>query len=63
MNSVSVNLEWDLQCNEIMVAEIVNAATHRRLKTMGEFGQLARPYLAAGYQREVCEAHRRLFGH
>jgi hypothetical protein len=58
-----MNLDWEPQCNEIMVDEIVNAATQRRLKTMGEFGQMVRPYLAAGYQREVTEAHRRFFAH
>ena len=58
-----MNLECNPQCNEIMVDEIVNAATRRHMKTMGEFGQLVRPYLAAGYQREVTEAHRRFFAH
>jgi hypothetical protein len=47
--------------DEMVVCQIFAAVSQRRLSTMGEFGQFARPYLAAGYQREVSEAHRRYF--
>ena len=48
-------------CDEIVVSRILAAASHQRLRSMGEFGLFARPYLKAGYQREVTEAHRRYF--
>jgi hypothetical protein len=56
-----MRLEREPKCDEILIHKIFAAATQRRLKTMGEFGQFVRPYLAAGYQREVTEAHRRFF--
>ena len=49
-------------CDEIVVHRILAAASQRRPRTMGEFGQFARSYMNAGYQREVAEAHRRYFG-
>jgi hypothetical protein len=48
--------------DEIVVQQILAAASRLRLRTMGEFGQFARYYLNAGHQREVTEAHRRYFG-
>jgi hypothetical protein len=51
----------DADFDEALVQRIVAAASERRLSTMGEFGQFVRPYLAAGQQREVSEAHRRYF--
>ena len=49
-------------CDEIVVQQILAAASRLRLRTMGEFGHFARYYLNAGQQREVAEAHRRYFG-
>ena len=51
--------EREPEYDEILVHEILAAATQRRITTMGQFGQFVRSYLAAGYQREVREAHRR----
>jgi hypothetical protein len=48
-------------CDEIVVHRILAGASQRRPRTMGEFGLFVRPYLKAGYQREVSEAHRRYF--
>ena len=48
--------------DEIVVHRILTAISQRHPQTMGEFGHIARPYLNAGYQREVAEAHRRYFG-
>jgi hypothetical protein len=48
-------------CDDAVVRHILVAASGRHVRTMGEFGQFVRPYLAAGYQREVNEAHRRYF--
>jgi hypothetical protein len=48
--------------DELIVQSILTAASQQRPRTMGEFGQFVRPYLSAGYQREVAEAHRRYFG-
>jgi len=47
--------------DEIVVQRILAVGLQQRPRTMGEFGQLARPYFKAGYQREVAEAHRRYF--
>jgi hypothetical protein len=49
-------------CDDIILERILAAASRQRPHTMGEFAQFARPYLNAGYQREVAEAHRRYFG-
>ena len=49
--------------DEIVVVQIVTALSQRQLRTMGEFGMLVRPYLGAGYEREVNEAHRQYFDH
>ena len=54
-------LKPDTDYDEELVQRILAAASQRRLRTMGEFGQFVRPYLAAGQQREVREAHRRYF--
>ena len=48
-------------CDEVVIQRILTVASQRRPHTMGEFGLLTRPYLDAGYQREVAEAHRRYF--
>jgi len=56
-----MRLEREPKCEEFLVDENLAAATQRRLTTMGEFGQFVRRYLAAGYQREVSEAHRPFF--
>jgi hypothetical protein len=56
-----MRLERKPKCDEILVHEILAVAIERRLKTVGEFGQFVRSYLAAGYHREVTEAHRRFF--
>ena len=48
--------------DEIVVQQILEAASRLRPRTMGEFGHFARSYLNAGNQREVAEAHRRYFG-
>ena len=58
-----MRLQQEPDCDEILVDTILRAATERKLATMGEFGHFVRPYLAAGYQREVTEAHRRYFKH
>jgi hypothetical protein len=52
----AVKLEREPKCDEILVHEILAAVIQRRLKTMGECGQFARSYLAAGYHREVTNA-------
>ena len=56
-----MHLERQPKCDESVVHEILAAVIQRRLKTMGEFGQFVRSYLAAGNHREVTEAHRRFF--
>ena len=53
-------LPREAQCDEVLVHGIITAATERRVSTVGEFGQFVR-YLAAGYAREVAEAHRQYF--
>jgi len=53
--------DCDNGSDELMVQRILTAASQHRPRTMGEFGHFARPYLNAGYQREVAEAHRRYF--
>ena len=55
--------ELDPQWDEVLVKKILTAATGRNSMTMGEFSQFVRPYLEAGYSREVKEAHRRYFEH
>src|SRR5262245_63262837 len=55
------SMREELQCDEILVQRILAGATVRRLTNIGEFGQFVRPYLTAGYLREVSEAHRRYF--
>ena len=57
----TTRLEQERKCDEIVVHEILPAVIQRKLKTMGEFGQFVRSYLAAGNHREVTEAHRRFF--
>ena len=47
--------------DEIVVNRILAAVSRRHPRTMGEFGHIVRPYLNAGHQREVAEAHRRYF--
>jgi hypothetical protein len=47
--------------DEIAVQRILAAVSQRHPRTIGEFAHIARPYLGAGYQREVAEAHRRYF--
>ena len=47
--------------DETVVHRILAAVTPRHPRTMGEFAHIARPYLSAGYQREVAEAHQRYF--
>ena len=42
---------WEPECDETVVVQILVVAKHRKVVTMGGFGQLVRPYLAAGYQR------------
>jgi hypothetical protein len=54
-------LPREAQCDEVLVHGIITAATERRVSTVGEFGQFVRQYLAAGYAREVAEAHRQYF--
>ena len=47
--------------DERLIEQIIAGARARRIKTQGEFGHFARPYLEAGYPREVMEAHKRYF--
>jgi hypothetical protein len=54
-------LDRDRYCDEAMVQQILVAAGRRRLRSLGEFGFLVRPYLTAGYSQEVVEAQRRYF--
>jgi hypothetical protein len=56
-------VQRDMQCDEIVIHKILTGATQRRLRSTGEFGHFVRPYLAAGYPREVTEAYRRYFTH
>ena len=49
--------------DEPLVLRITSGATQRKIRTEGEFGHFVRPYLEAGYPREVAEAHRRFFKH
>jgi hypothetical protein len=51
----------EAQFDEIRVQEILAEAEQRRPRSRGQFDQFARPYLAAGYAREVAEAERRYF--
>jgi hypothetical protein len=55
--------ERELHCDETVINTILTAATQQRLASTGEFGRFVRPYLAAGYPREVTEAYRRYFAH
>ena len=47
--------------DETVVHRILATVSQRHARTMGEFAHIARPYLSAGYQREVAEAHQRYF--
>jgi hypothetical protein len=53
--------QHDPPFDEAVVQQIMMAAKGRRIKTVGEFSHFTRGYLAAGYPREVSEAHRRYF--
>jgi hypothetical protein len=58
-----MRLEREPTCDEKVVRKIITHASERHIKTEGAFGHFVRPYLEAGYPREVAEAHRRLFRH
>jgi hypothetical protein len=47
--------------DEIYVREILADVAARRPITRAQFDGLVRPYLAAGYAREVAEAERQYF--
>jgi hypothetical protein len=47
--------------DEVHVRKILDAAAQRAPMTRGEFDGFTRPYLAAGYAREVAEAERQYF--
>jgi len=47
--------------DETLVSEILVAAKERYVSTTVDFGQFVRPYIAAGFPREVAEAHRQYF--
>jgi len=47
--------------DEIYVREILADVGARRPVTRAQFDGLVRPYLAAGYAREVAEAERQYF--
>jgi hypothetical protein len=47
--------------DEIHVRKILEAAAERAAMTRGAFDLFTRPYLSAGYAREVAEAERRYF--
>jgi hypothetical protein len=49
------------QFDEAYVCEILAEAAKRRPRSRGQFDLFSRPYLAAGYAREVAEAERRYF--
>jgi len=53
--------EFEPNFDEIQVCSILAAAAQRGHMTRGVFDAFARPYLAAGYAREVAEAERRYF--
>jgi hypothetical protein len=59
--TVIVSADCGNGCDDLVVHRILAAASQQRARTMGEFGLVVRPYLNAGYQREVTEAHRRYF--
>ena len=47
--------------DEIYVREILTDAAARRPMTRAQFDSFVRPYLTAGYAREVAEAERQYF--
>jgi hypothetical protein len=51
----------EAQFDETFVREILAEAEQRRPRSRGQFDLFSRPYLAAGYAREVAEAERRYF--
>jgi len=53
--------EFETQFDEACVSEILAEAAQRKPRTRGQFDLFSRPYLAAGYAREVAEAERRYF--
>ena len=47
--------------DDTLVSEILTAAKAQHVCTTVHFGRFVRPYLAAGFPREVAEAHRQYF--
>jgi hypothetical protein len=56
-----MQIEHQRGLDNTLVSEILAAAKAQHVSTTMHFGQFVRPYLAAGFPREVAEAHRQYF--
>ena len=54
-------IEHQRGLDDTLVSEILAAAKGQHVSNTVDFGRLVRPYLVAGFPREVAEAHRQYF--